>query len=109
MRLTNLYTIQYLSAALARKYGADALLKTTESKNSDGEDTITVTIVKSDKAKQEKIAKIVGALKKMGLEVMHFPAKALLAYEIGNRIGEDVVTVEELDIATEIFTRGNKA
>lgn len=54
MHLTSLYTIEQLRRAMIRQYGAEALIKATEAKDSEGQDVITITVVKAAKPKQPK-------------------------------------------------------
>jgi hypothetical protein len=80
MHLTSLYSIEQLSTALKAKYGADALVKTTEDKNSEGQDIVTVTVVKtfsaktdkpSEKSEDEQIADVVTVLRAKGVKAWH--------------------------------------
>lgn len=57
---------------------------------------------------QDKIERIRAKLEQMGLEVMHFPSKGLLCYELSKRLREQV-SLEEFEAATVALTAKRNA
>jgi hypothetical protein len=53
MNLTSLFSTEQLANQILKKFGKETLIKTTESKNDEEEEVITVTIVKNMKIPQK--------------------------------------------------------
>jgi hypothetical protein len=58
LHLTSLFSTEQLSKQILKKYGKESLIKISEDTNSEGEEVLTITVVKKiapeDKAVYEK-------------------------------------------------------